>query len=139
MDVPHCAAEDENLPVARRLFYHPRLDTRLESIIEPPERTVLWGVCWACRDTAPRGWEPKEVQLYAHRSTPNLSCSWCCMTRRVHLLGQRLARDHPSYDFIMKLLGAILEHLILHLRPAHDEDDELAEFEIRPVFENELP
>ena len=133
---PHgCAQlhqEDTNLPGARRHFFRPRLDTRLLRIIAQNQRTALRGVCWARQNSAPRGWVPREVQLYSHLSTRNLSCSWCCMARRVHLLGQGMARDHLSFHFIFKLLGVVLDHLILNLQPAHDGDSDLAEFNIMP-------
>ena len=61
------------------------------------------------------------------------------MTRRDHLLGQRIARDHPSFHLIFNLLGVILDRLILNLKPAHDGDSDLAEFTIMPGFEDELP
>ena len=99
------------------------LDSRAESQVGP------LGICTVCADHCPPNLQPLQTVLYGAPGQPARSCRWCWETRRVHLLGQRLDREHPAVPLLFGLLDAILEYLRFELRPAHDGDSELEEFD----------
>ena len=123
---PHADPGDARAHANAGRRVRPRLEDSLINLVTE-RRALGFGICASCQSNAPLGLVPVPVLVWGFQGS-HLQCWSCWQTRRIHLLCQRLDPAHQSRQLIHNLLNVIFHHLVEVLRPADNEDEDLAEF-----------